>query len=155
MEIADKKQWEDKPIFGPCRTSMHSLKCVETCTHKVVSIPILIGPEKCKMRGRKPGWPSWISDQNDFSYQVTLKLPTKFWVNLPFGSEEAQNRFSRDTILAIFDVQVAPMLPTFKSIDPEGCRSRLLKQLLTPPDKQRTTHDGWQTLTDHNSSPWM
>ena len=56
-------------------------------------------------------------------------LPTKFQVNLPFGSgEEAKNRFSRwlplqdgchcshlgfltGTILAIFDLQVTPMLP--------------------------------------------
>ena len=49
-------------------------------------------------------------------------LPTKFQVNWPFGSaEEAKNRFSRwppchlgfqiGTILAIFDLQVTPMLP--------------------------------------------
>ena len=43
--------------------------------------------------------PSWISDRNDFSYfylQVTLMLPIKIQVNLPFGSgEEVKNRFSR------------------------------------------------------------
>ena len=49
-------------------------------------------------------------------------LPTKFWVNWPFGSEkEAKNRFSRwpphllfpvGTILAYYDLQVTPMLPT-------------------------------------------
>ena len=43
--------------------------------------------------------PSWISDQNVFSYfdlQDTPMLPTKFQVNWPFGSgEEAKNRFSR------------------------------------------------------------
>ena len=48
-------------------------------------------------------------------------LPSKFGINLPFGSgEEAKNRFSRlrpswfliGTILAIFDLQVTPMLST-------------------------------------------
>ena len=51
-------------------------------------------------------------------------LPRKFGVNWPFGSgEEAKNRFQDGghgghlgfpigTILAIFDVQVTPMLPT-------------------------------------------
>ena len=43
-------------------------------------------------------------------------LPTKFGVNWPFGSgEEAKNRFLRfpiSTILAIFDLQVTPMIPT-------------------------------------------
>ena len=48
-------------------------------------------------------------------------VPSKFGVNWPFGSgEEAKNRFSRwrpswisdRTILAIFDLQVTPMLPT-------------------------------------------
>ena len=60
----------------------------------------------------RPWWPSWISDQNNFSYccstrhpiasyqvvalQDTPLLPTKFKVNLPFISgEEAKNRFSR------------------------------------------------------------
>ena len=37
-----------------------------------------------------PWWPSWISDQNYFSYffdlQVILMLPTMFQVNWPFGS---------------------------------------------------------------------
>ena len=44
-------------------------------------------------------WPSWISDQQDFSYfdlQVTLMLPTKFGVNWPFSSGDVvKNRFSR------------------------------------------------------------
>ena len=69
-----------------------------------------------------------------FYLQVTLVLPTKFEVNWPFGSGvEAKNRFSRRsekywgfqdgrhggnlgfqirTILAIFDLQATPMLPT-------------------------------------------
>ena len=48
------------------------------------------------------GRPTWISDQNDFSYFWSkshpdlLILPIKFWVNWPFCSEEqVQNRFSR------------------------------------------------------------
>ena len=44
-----------------------------------------------------PGWPSWISDRNDFCYfyvQVTPMLPTAFRVNWPDSSgEEAKNRF--------------------------------------------------------------
>ena len=40
-------------------------------------------------------------------------FPTKFRVNWPFGSGEgAKNRFLIGTILAIFDLQVTPMLPT-------------------------------------------
>ena len=46
-------------------------------------------------------------------------LPSKFGVNWPFGSgEEVKNRFSRwlgfpiRTILAIFDLQVTPILPS-------------------------------------------
>ena len=46
------------------------------------------------------GQPSWISNQNDFSYiysdlQVTLILPINFPVNRPICSKEVQNRFSR------------------------------------------------------------
>ena len=68
-----------------------------------------------------------------FDLQVTAMLPSKFGVNWPFYSgEEAENRFSRwrpwrpswisdqlafqfrqyGTILAIFYLQVTPMLPT-------------------------------------------
>ena len=60
----------------------------------------------------QPWWPSWISNQNDFSYfdlLVTPMLPNKFQDNQPFVSGEAKNRFSRwrpswisdQTILAI------------------------------------------------------
>ena len=57
--------------------------------------------EKAKNRfSRWQPWPpSWISDQNDFSYfdlLVTPILPIKFQDNWPFVSgEEAKNRFSR------------------------------------------------------------
>ena len=56
-----------------------------------------------------------------FDLQVTQMIPSKFQVNLLFGSEEeAKNRFSRclpasghfGTILALFDIQITPMLPT-------------------------------------------
>ena len=39
----------------------------------------------------RPWWPSWISNQNDFSnfyLQATCILPMKFPVNWPFGSGE-------------------------------------------------------------------
>ena len=44
-------------------------------------------------------------------------IPTKFQVNWLFGSEEAKKKkkifgFPIGTILAIFDLQVTPMLPT-------------------------------------------
>ena len=71
--------------------------------------------------------PSWISNQNDFSYFWSanqLTLPTQFWVNWPFGSE-VQYRFSNlqmwyqdhlwypiQTILVIFHLQLTLMLPT-------------------------------------------
>ena len=38
--------------------------------------------------------------------------PTKFQVNWPFGSGEEAKKISKRTILAIFDLQVTPMLPT-------------------------------------------
>ena len=58
-----------------------------------------------------------------FGLQVTLMLPTRFQVNLPFASgEEAKNRFSRwlsrgpswisdGDNLTCFELQVTPMLP--------------------------------------------
>ena len=59
------------------------------------------GSEEMKNRFlRWQQWcPSWISNQNDFSYfdlLVTPMLPIKFQDNQPFVSgEEAKNRFSR------------------------------------------------------------
>ena len=45
----------------------------------------------------QPWPPSWISNQNDFSYfdqLITPMLPIKFQDNLPFVSgEKAKNRF--------------------------------------------------------------
>ena len=60
----------------------------------------------------QPWRPSWISNQNDFSYfdlLVTVMFPNKFQDNQPFVSGEAKNRISRwrpswisdQTILAI------------------------------------------------------
>ena len=88
-----------------------------------------------------------------FDLQVTPMLPSKFGVNLPFGSaEEAKNRFSRwrpwlsdrndfsyfwSTSHPDASYQVTSQLA-------QGCRrSRLLKQLLMPHDERRTTDIDW------------
>ena len=92
-------------------------------------------------------------------------VPSKFGVNWPFGSgEEAKNRFSRwrpwwpswisdrndfsyfwSTSHPDASYQVSSQLA-------QGYRrSRLLKQLLTPHDGRRTTHDGhWLTTIAHH-----
>ena len=92
-------------------------------------------------------------------------VPSKFGVNWPFGSgEEAKNRFSRwrpwqpswisdrndfryfrFTSHPDASYQVSSQLA-------QGCRrSRLLKQLLTPHDGQRTTDDRyWLTTIAHH-----
>ena len=92
-------------------------------------------------------------------------LPSKFGVNWPFGSgKEAKNRFSRwrpwrqslisdrhdlsyflSTSHPDASYQVSSQLA-------QGCRrSRLLKQLLTPQDRRRTTDDGhWLTTIAHH-----
>ena len=75
--------------------------------------------------GIKTRWqPSWISNQNDFSYCWStshLDTSNELWVNCPFGSgEKVQNRFSRRPQFGIsnrnglnyFYLQVTPMLPT-------------------------------------------
>ena len=93
-----------------------------------------------------------------FDLQVTPMLPTKFQVNWPFGSgEEVKNRFSRcpktrpswisDRNEFSYFWSTSHPDASYQVSSPLGCRSRPLKQLLTP-------HDGRQTLTDHNSSPW-
>ena len=115
---------------------------------------------------RLPWRPSWISTiLAIFDLQVTLMLPSKFGVNWPFGSgEEAKKRFSRwrpswishrkdfsyfwSTSHSDASYQVLSQMAKGRR------KSRLLKQLLTPHDARRTTHDGRPTLTDHNSSPW-
>ena len=65
-----------------------------------VSWPFGSGQEaKIKFLRWQPWWPSWISDQNDFSFfdlLVIPMLPIKFQDNQPFVSgEEAKNRFLR------------------------------------------------------------
>ena len=91
-----------------------------------VNWPFGLGEEvKNRFSRWLPWWPSWISDQNVFSYffylHVTPMLPTKFRVNWPFGSgKEAKYRFSRwlppldfsQNDLGIFDLQVTLVLPT-------------------------------------------
>ena len=98
-----------------------------------------------------------------FDLQVTLMLPSKFGFRFRRRSEKdfqdgghgGHLGFPIGTILAIFlstfhpdaSYQVSSQLAL-------GCRkSRLLKQLFTPHDARRMTHDGRRTLTDHNSSP--
>ena len=83
------------------------------------------GVEAKNRFSRWPPWrPSWISDWNDFSYFWSTSHPDASYqvssqVSWPFGSGgEAKNRFSRwprfpiETISAIYDLQVTPMLPT-------------------------------------------
>ena len=64
-----------------------------------VNWPFSSGEEKNRFSRWQPWQPSWISDQNNFSFfdqQVTPMLPTEFQVNRPFGSRgEANNRYSR------------------------------------------------------------
>ena len=62
-----------------------------------VNWPFGLGKAKNRFSRWQPWWPSWISDQNDFSdLLVTPTLPIKFQDNWPFVSgEEVKNRFSR------------------------------------------------------------
>ena len=82
-----------------------------------------VGSEK-EAQKRYPRWqPSWISDQNDFSYFWSTSCPDAsydFQVNWPLGSrEEAKNWFSRwpswisnQNDFSYFYLQDTPMLPT-------------------------------------------
>ena len=80
------------------------------------------------MKNRFSRWsplpPSWIGTILAIFYlQVILMLPTNFQVNLVFDSREDAKIDFQDgrhdlvfpirTILAIFDLQVTPMLPIF------------------------------------------
>ena len=72
----------------------------------------------------RPWWPSWISDQNHFSYFWSTSHPDSFYqstglpvqkklkINLKDGSHGSHLGLLIRTILAIFDLQVAPILPT-------------------------------------------
>ena len=70
-----------------------------------------------------PWWPSWVFNQNDFTFfylQVTPMLPTKFQVNWPFGSGEEMKIDAYCCHLwlpiGISDLQVTLMLlPSFES----------------------------------------
>ena len=92
-------------------------------------------------------------------------LPSKFGVNWPFGSgEEAKNRFSRwrpwrpswisdrNDFSYLWSTSHPDASYQVSSQLAQGCRrSRLLKQLLTPHDGRRTTHDGhWLTTIAHH-----
>ena len=82
--------------------------------------------EEAKRFSWWPTWrPSWISDQNDFSYfWSTGHSYASYQVSWPFGSrEEEKNRFSRwlpfsiRKLLATYDLQVTRcFLPSFESI---------------------------------------
>ena len=69
-----------------------------TCTKFGVSWPFGSG-EKAKNRFLRwqPWWPSWISDQNDFSYfdlLVTPRLPIKFQDNWVFKFQEKKQKIA-------------------------------------------------------------
>ena len=92
-------------------------------------------------------------------------VPSKFGVNWPFGSgEEAKNRFSRWRPWRPSRISDRNDFSYFWSTShPDASyqvssqlvqgyrRSRLLKQLLTPHDRRRTTDDGhWLTTIAHH-----
>ena len=74
-----------------------------------------------------PWWPSWISDQNDFSYFLSTSHPNdsypfksigllgqekKWKINFQDGPYGGQLGFPIGSILAFFDLPVIQMLPT-------------------------------------------
>ena len=77
-----------------------------------VNWPFDSGEAKNRFSRLQPWRPSWISDQNDFSYfdlLVTLMRPIKFQDNWPLVSveeaivfQDASHGFPIETILAIF-----------------------------------------------------
>ena len=86
-----------------------------------------LGEEAKKRFSRWPPWqPSWISDQHyfsyfwstshpDASYQVWIGLSAqvmKWKIDFQDGGHDGHLGFPIGTILAIFDLQVTPMLPT-------------------------------------------
>ena len=109
-----------------------------------------LGEEAKNRFSRWLSWqPSWISDPYDFSYFWSTS-PRCFLASLESIDLSVQEKkrkidfqecghggylgFPIGTILAIFDLQVTPMLPSTFG--------------------RRTMHDGRRTSTDHNSSPW-
>ena len=92
-----------------------------------------------------------------FDLQVALILQTKFLVNGPFGSgEEAQNRLSSWRPSWISNRNDFSYFWSTGHLDAsylaQGCRSRLLKQVVDA--AWGSMYEGRWTLTDHNSSPW-
>ena len=74
-----------------------------------------------------PRWPSWIYDLHDFSYFLSTCHPNTFYqvsrtglsvqekkrkIDFQDGCHGGHLWFPIGTILAIFDLQVTPMLPT-------------------------------------------
>ena len=78
------------------------------------------------MKKRFSRWlPSWISNQNDFSQFQSISHPdASYLVSIGFSAQKKRKidfqdgdhgghlGFSTGTILATFDLQVTPMLPT-------------------------------------------
>ena len=81
------------------------------------------------------GRPSWISDWKDFNYFLSTSSPDSFYQVLSLSVQEKHNidfqdgrlgnyfGFLNRIILAIFDLQVAPTLPSkFQVNSPFGSR---------------------------------
>ena len=92
-----------------------------------VNWPFSSGEEVKNRFSRWLPWrPSWISNQHDFSYFLSISHPNaswRVWGQLAFNQEKQKIDFQDGghgghlvfpigTILAIFDRQVTPMLPT-------------------------------------------
>ena len=94
-----------------------------------VNWPFGSGKEAKNIFSRWLPWrPSWISDQNDFSYFWSASHPDAFyhvWSQLAFGFRRRSEKidfqnschgghlgFPTGTILVIFDLQVTPLLPS-------------------------------------------
>ena len=82
-----------------------------------------LGEEAKKRFSRWPPWqPSWISNQHDFSYFWSTSYPDAYYqvwtqekkrkIDFQDGDQGGHLGFSIGTILATFDLQVTPMLPT-------------------------------------------
>ena len=83
--------------------------------------PFSSGEAKNRFSRWLPWWPSWISYRNNFRYFCSIihpKASSQISSHLAFRFRRSKNRFSGHlefpigTVLAIFDLQVTPMLPT-------------------------------------------
>ena len=145
-------------------------------TKFLVNSPFCSGEEVKNRFSRWPPWrPSWISDRNDFSSFFIYKSPRCFlpsfessgfsvqekkWkIDLQDGVHGGHLGFLTGTIVAFFDLQVTPMLPTKFLVNwPRGVGGVGFKAIVDATqcmtnDERRMTDDGYW-LTDHNSLPW-